>query len=126
MSHNLVVPIFKVTDERMKVRIARAGVLLFGALAYVQAIRAEGVFQLVEDASAFGSAGTLVTVCFGLFTTLGGPMAAMLTLLTGMASYLTAAAGGFAYPFLLSLGLSVVTYVTTAVVERVATRMRNA
>ncbi len=126
MSHNLVVPIFKVTDERTKVRIARAGVLAFGALAYVQAIRAEGVFELVEDASAFGSAGTLVTVCFGLFTSLGGPMAAMLTLLGGMASYLIATAAGFAYPFLLSLGLSVLTYVTTAVVERVTARVQHA
>jgi Na+/proline symporter len=71
LSHNLVVPILKVTDERTKVRIARAGVLTFGAIAYVQAIRADGVFELVENASAFGSAGVLVTVCFGLFTKLG-------------------------------------------------------
>jgi hypothetical protein len=39
------------------VRVARAGVLVFGAIAYVQAIRADGVFELVENASAFGSAG---------------------------------------------------------------------
>ena len=126
MSHNLVVPMFKVTDERTKVRIARAGVLLFGAIAYVQAVRAEGVFELVEEASAFGSAGTLVTVCFGLFTTLGGPAAAMVTLLTGMLTYLAASFSGFAYPFLLALGLSVLTYVTVAVWERVAIRMRHA
>jgi Na+/pantothenate symporter len=126
MSHNLVVPMFGVTNERTKVRIARAGVLIFGAIAYVQAIRAEGVFELVEDASAFGSAGTLVTVCFGLFTSLGGPMAAMLTLAMGVVSYLSATFAGYAYPFLLSLGLSLLTYVVVAVMERVALRTQNA
>ena len=126
MSHNLVVPIFKVTDERSKVRIARSGVLAFGALAYVQAIRADGVFELVENASAFGSAGALVTICFGLFTSFGGPMAAMLTLGVGVVTYLAAAAAEYPFPFLLSLGLSLLTYVTTAVLERVAVRMRHA
>jgi solute:Na+ symporter, SSS family len=126
MSHNLLVPMFKVTNERTKVRIARGGVLLFGALAYVQAIRAEGVFELVERASAFGSAGTLVTVCFGLFTTLGGPVAAMMTLAMGVVSYLVATLTEYPYPFLMSLGLSVLTYVVVAVMERVALRMQNA
>src|SRR5688572_2593050 len=125
MSHNLVVPIFGVTDERRKVLIARAGVLCFGAMAYVQAIRAEGVFELVESASAFGSAGILVTVCFGLFTKLGGPAAAILTLGVGVLSYVTATASGYAYPFLLSLAVSILTYVTVAVMERVSERMRH-
>ena len=125
MSHNLVVPIFRVTSERTKVLIARAGVLTFGAIAYVQAIRAEGVFELVESASAFGSAGTLVTVCFGLFTPLGGPVAALLTLTSGMLSYLVATASGYAYPFLLSLGTSLLMYIVVAVWENVAVRARN-
>ena len=125
LSHNLLVPVFKVTDEKTKVRIARAGVLAFGAIAYIQAIRANGVFELVESASAFGSAGTLVTVCFGLFTNIGGPVAAMLTLAIGVTSYLSASFAGYPYPFLLSLGLSVLTYVTTAVMERMAPRVQK-
>jgi Na+/pantothenate symporter len=125
MSHNLIVPTFRVTDERKKVLIARAGVFVFGSMAYVQAIRAEGVFELVEEASAFGSAGTLVTVCFGLFTTLGGPVAALLTLLIGVISYLAATLSGFAYPYLLSLGASLLTYVVVGVLERVPQRMRH-
>jgi Na+/proline symporter len=125
MSHNLVVPMFRVTNELTKVRIARAGVLAFGTLATVQAIRADGVFELVESASAFGSAGTLVTVCFGLFTKLGGPVAAVLTLSIGVVSYLAASMSEFAYPFLLSLGLSLLTYVTVAVLERTAERVRH-
>lgn len=126
MSHNLLVPMLGITDERVKVRLARAGVLAFGVIAYVQAVRAEGVFELVEDASAFGSAGTLVTVCFGLFTTVGGAAAAALTLVAGMVAYLAGTWGGFAYPFLLSLGLSLATYLLVAYVERVARRFRHA
>ena len=125
MSHNLIVPVFRVTDERRKVLIARAGVLAFGTIAYVQAIRAEGVFELVEDASAFGSAGTLITVCFGLFTKLGGPLAALFTLVMGVASYVAATVTGVAYPYLLSLAASLLTYVVVAVFERTALRVRH-
>lgn len=125
LSHNLIVPIFGVTDERTKVRIARAGVLAFGTIALVLAIRAEGVYALVESASAFGSAGTLITVCFGLFTKLGGPAAATMTLGVGVLSYMAATASGYAYPYLLSLAMSLLMYVVVAVMERVAERMRH-
>jgi Na+/proline symporter len=114
MSHNVVIPVLKVTDERTKVRLARAGVMLFGALAYVQAVRAEGVFELVEQASAFGSAGTLVTVSFGLFTPWGGAHTAACTLLTGLTTYLVASFAELPYPFLLSLGASLACYVIGA------------
>ena len=125
MSHNILIPVFRITDERTKVRIARGGVLLFGAVAYVQAIRAEGVFELVESASAFGSSGLLISACFGLFTSLGGPVAAMLTIATGLVTYLSATFGGFAYPYLLSLAFSLLTYVVVAVLERFAVRVQN-
>ena len=126
MSHNILIPVFKVTSERSKVLLARAGVLSFGVIAYIQAIRAEGVFELVESASAFGSAGILVTAVFGLFTSLGGPYAALATLVGGLLVYLAATFGGFAYPYLLSLGVSVLTYVVVGTMERVGTRMRHA
>ena len=125
MSHNILIPVFRITDERTKVRIARAGVLLFGAVAYVQAIRAEGVFELVESASAFGSSGLLIAACFGLFTSLGGPVAAVLTIATGLVTYLSATFGGFAYPYILSLAFSLLMYVVVAVLERFAERVRN-
>ena len=126
MSHNILIPVFKVTSERSKVLLARAGVFAFGVIAYVQAIRAEGVFELVESASAFGSAGILVTAVFGLFTSLGGPYAALATLVGGLIVYLAGTFGGFAYPYLLSLGVSVLTYVVVGTMERVGTRMRHA
>ena len=111
MSHNLAVPLLGITDEARKVRIARIGVLTFGAAAYLLALRADGVYALVEQASAFGSAGALVCVCFALFTSLGGPRTAAATLLAGTVSYLVANAADVTAPFLLSLAASLGTYV---------------
>lgn len=110
LSHNVVVPLLRAPDERTKVRVARAGVLGFGILAYVLAVRAEGVFALVEQASAFGSAGSLVVVVFALFTRWGGAKTALATLLTGMSSYLVGLMTGTPYPFLLSLAAALGTY----------------
>ena len=120
LSHNLIGPLCGVRDERTKVLLARAGVAGFGIVAYVLALHSAGVYALVEQASAFGSAGTLVTVCFGLFTTWGGARTAFATLATGMLSYLACRYGGVPYPFLASLAASLAVYVTGAVVETAA------
>jgi Na+/pantothenate symporter len=117
LSHNLVVPIARVADERKKVVIARAGVMLFGLVAYVLALHAEGVFALVEQASAFGSAGALVTITFGLFTSLGGPKTAIATLVAGIVAYLGALVAEVALPFLTSLAVALATYVIGASLE---------
>ena len=106
LSHNLIVPLARITDERHKVRVARAGVAGFGLVAYALALGAEGVFALVEQASAFGSAGLLVTVLFALFTPWGSPRTATLTLLGGIGTYVGALSLGATAPFLASLGAS--------------------
>ena len=120
LSHNLIVPVFGVTSERGKVLVARGGVVSFGIIAYLLARHAEGVFSLVEQASAFGSAGTLVTVCFGLWTNWGGARTAIVTLSVGMMSYLVASIAGAELPFLISLGASLVCYTVGALMERPA------
>jgi Na+/proline symporter len=121
-SHNLVAPILGITDDARRVRLARAAVVIFGLVAYGLAVRAEGVFALVEQASAFGSAGSLVVVCFGLFTPWGGPRTALVTLLGGLAAYLAASYGGAPYPFLTSLGTALALYLAGAVIEALTTR----
>jgi Na+/proline symporter len=117
LSHNLLVPLFDVRDERVKILVARAGVITFGAIAYALALRAEGVFALVEQASSFGSAGVLVTVSFGLFTRLGGARTAGATLAAGLGSYLAGVVSGAAYPFLMSLATALGVYLVGAMVE---------
>jgi Na+/proline symporter len=126
ISHNVLIPSFRITSERRKLLMLRGGVLLFGTIAYTQAASAEGVFELVESASAFGSAGILVTAVFGLFTRIGGPFAALATVIGGLTVYLVATYSGHPYPFLLSLGSSLMLYVLTAMAERAGNRMRHA
>ncbi len=126
MSHNLLIPALGVTRERSKVQLARAGVAIFGVIAYVLALRSEGVFKLVEQASAFGSAGALVTITFGLFTRFGGPLAALATLTLSMLAYLGASYGGTAHPFLLSLAVALTTYLIVATLEQLLSRHQPA
>jgi SSS family transporter len=118
LSHNLIVPAFRITSEKTKVLLARAGVMTFGLIAYVLARRAESILDLVEQASALGSAGTLVTAVFALFTPWGGPRTAIATLLAGIVVYVSATWAGAQTPFLLSLAASVATYVFGALIER--------
>jgi len=122
LSHNLVVPLAKLTDERAKVRVARGGVMLFGLIAYALALNAEGVFALVEQASAFGSAGILVTVLFALFTPWGSARTAAATLLGGITVYLLAAAAELPTPFLASLGASLLLWGAGCAVDAATSR----
>ena len=117
LSHNLLAPALGISDDRRRLQMARWGVIGFGIAAYVLAVRAEGVFALVEQASAFGSAGALVTVTFGLFSPWGGPRTALATLVGAMIAYLVATVGGAPYPFLASLATALVIYAGGALVE---------
>ena len=117
LSHNILIPLTGVRDERRKVLLARAGVIGFGALAYLLAANAEGVMALVEQASAFGSAGVLVTTLFALFTTLGSPRTAGATLIVALVVYLGATALGGPVPFLASLGAALVTWTMGCVLD---------
>ena len=119
LSHNVIVPVLGIRDEAMRVKIARAAVLTFGVIAYLLAVRAEGVFALVEQASAFGSSGSLVLVCFALWSRLGGPATAFATLIIGTASYVIATYAGASYPFLISLTSALSTYIGGALIERI-------
>lgn len=117
VSHNVCVPLYPQISERMKVRLARIGVIIFGIVAYVLALHAQGVYELVEDASSFGSAGILVIMVFGLFTRFGGPVSAYASLFSGTAAWLI----GEHYlesetPYLLSLLTAFVCYIVCGLI----------
>lgn len=119
VSHNIVVPLRPGLSEAAKVRSARLGVAVFGVVAYGMALHAEGVYALVEQASAFGSAGIVVIVTFGLFTRFGGPVSALSALLAGVGlwvvgSYVLA----LSWAYLGALAGAVAMYVVTAFLER--------
>jgi len=119
LSHNIVVPLAPHITEVWKVRVARIGVAVFGVLAYVMALHAEGVYALVEQASAFGSSGIVVIVTFGLFTRRGGPASAIASLLAGVVVWVLGSyVMGLSWAYLAALAASVCAYLLTALVER--------
>lgn len=119
VAHNLILPLRSEASEQTKLRIARAAVLAFGVVAYGLARNADGVYALIEAASAFASAGVLVSACFGLFTSFGGPRSAGASLVSGALVWTIAERGDLlAAPYLASLAVATIAYVSVAVFER--------
>lgn len=116
VSHNLVVPMHPAMTEKGKVRAARVAVAIFGLIAYVLALHAEGVYALVEEASAFGSAGIFVVAAIGLFTRrFGGPSAAYGALTAGVTAWVAGAyVWQIATPYLASLAAALLVYLAFA------------
>jgi Na+/proline symporter len=120
LSRNLLLEGGRASD-RQRLLAARAGVVLFGLLAWLLATRSEGVFELVESASGFGSAGILVVVSFGLFGRIGGSKSAAAALIAGIAVWLYGTQlAELLTPYLLSLGAALASYLGAAVVDRFA------
>lgn len=120
VSHNIVVPLRPGLTEAQKVRVARTGVAVFGVFAWFMALYAEGVYVLVEQASAFGSAGIFVIVAFGLFTKRGGAASAFAALTAGVAVWVI---GSYVlelpFAYLAALGSAAAAYIVTSLLERV-------
>ncbi|MSR12848.1 MAG: sodium:solute symporter [Gammaproteobacteria bacterium] len=111
LSHNLIIPLLKQPSETSKVLCARASVVSFGIIAYVLAINADGVYNLVVEASAFGSAGIFTCCVMGLTQKRGGPYTAVSSMAIGMVSYgLLAYVIDYDYAYLMSLICTFSTY----------------
>jgi Na+/proline symporter len=119
-THNVIAPLLGIVAERSRLRLARGGVVVLGAVALALALHASDVAALVEEASSFGSAGALVVVSFALFSRIGGFRAATASLLGGLVSYVVGSALGWAYPFTISLGAGIVCYLMGALLDRSA------
>lgn len=119
-SHNLVLPLLRAPDERLKLRLARGGVVFFGLVAFLLALRSDGVAALVEQASSLGSAGLLVLLVFGLFTRLGGHVSGVAALVTGLVVFVLSQRAQHPTPFLLSLAASTAAFLVGARVRRPA------
>jgi SSS family solute:Na+ symporter len=120
LSHNLIVPMAKIQDDAAKVKIARMVVLASGIIAFALALNADRVYTLVEEASAFGSAGIFTVVIFGLFTSFGGVLSAGVTLAAGMMTWIVGHhVLDLATPYLVSLAVALASYILVAVWESV-------
>jgi Na+/proline symporter len=128
VAHNLYLPLRKDASDAHKVFANRLAVAGFGVIAYALALSSDSVYELVEAASAFGSAGILVCTLFGLFSKLGGEKTALATLVTGVGVYaIQQHLLHSTHPFLSSVASALAVYVVGALLEgRTATAADSA
>jgi Na+/proline symporter len=120
VSHNLIVPLRPSLTDRQKITAARVGVAVFGVVAYVIALYGGSIYELVETASALGSAGIFVVGLFGLFSRrFGGAPSAYAALVAGVVVW---AAGEYwlewSTPYVAALAASLAAYLLAAAVVR--------
>lgn len=127
LSHNLIVPMLNTDNDQAKIKIARLLVLASGIIAFALALHSGRVYTLVEEASAFGSAGIFIVVLFGLFTSFGGAISAGITLAAGMSTWIIGQhVLTLATPYLLSLSVSFASYILAASWESLRRRKTKA
>ena len=119
ISHNIVVRIIPGLSSSGKLWAVRGTVMVLCMVAFTIAITAAGIHEIVETASAFGSAGVFVATLFALFTRYGGPLSAYLSIMAGLIFW---AAGKYLFamgtPYLLGLTAAASGYVAGAFLQR--------
>ena len=119
LSHNVIVRFMPGLSPRGRLFCVRLSVLALSAVAWALAQSVETIKELVELASAFGSAGAIVVALFGLFTRFGGAIAATASLVAGS---LVWAVGRFGLelraPYMIALGAALAAYVAVGLIER--------
>ena len=118
VSHNIVERMMPSLDDRGRLLLNRAILAVLAGVAFAMAVSADRVKDLVETASAAGSAGVFVVAVFGLFSRHGGPTAAFATILVGALSWLALSALDLETPYIAALALALATYVGAAAVEK--------
>lgn len=118
ISHNIVLRLIPGMTDRGKLWSVRFTVMALSIVAYLLSVTSQRIHDLVETASAFGSAGVFVTALFALFTRFGGSASAYASVAAGM---LVWAAGkyavGLATPYLFGLLAATIAYVGVALLE---------
>ena len=123
ISHNLIERMHPELSDRAKLWAVRSTVLVLSVVAFLISLSSEGIKELVETASAFGSAGVFVATLFALFTRIGGPLSAYVSVAAGRLVW----AGGKYFlalptPYLLGLAAALAGYLAAAMYERASDR----
>jgi len=119
VSHNLVEKLVPGLTDRGRLWSVRLTVLGLSIVAFVISFSSEGIKELVETASSFGSAGVFVATLFALFTRFGGPLSAYASIIAGMIVWAAGKYGlGLATPYLLGLLAALAGYVAAAFAEK--------
>jgi Na+/proline symporter len=118
LSHNVLSRRWLHSDRR-KLQAARACVVVLGMAACGLAFIAQSVHSLVQEASAFASAGIAVAGAFGLFSHWGGQRAALFAVASGALGWIFAAyVVVLQAPYLSSLGCALLGYAAGALADR--------
>lgn len=133
-SRNIVLRGGRAATDAKRLWMARCGVMGAGVCSCLLALEFESVADLVEQASGFGSAGIFVIATMGLFTRMGGRIAALGAIVLGLLSWV---AGRYVWPwpengepqglavehpYLLSFGCAWAGYALGMVLERLRPR----
>lgn len=119
VSHNLFGSVVRGSSDMRQVTWSRVWVILLGLSAYGATFLSDSIFDLVQEAGQFGASGLFVAITFGLFTRVGGPWSAGLSMVVGTVVYAAMKLADDSVPgFLITLLASLATYVFTACVER--------
>jgi SSS family transporter len=125
VSHNIVAKLLPRLDAKGRLLAVRLTVVALSIVAFVLALTSERIKDLVEIASAFGSAGVFVAAVFGIFTSIGGPASGLGSIVVGVAVW---AAGRFALnwkaPYIAALLCSTIAYLAIAVSQTYMQRAR--
>lgn len=125
VSHNLLARVWPDLGARQRLVAVRAVVAGLTVVAYLLATTSETIKELVETASAFGSAGVFVALMFGIFTRYGGAMSATAAILMGIVVWAWCKyVWDLPTPYLLALVAALSAYVIAAVVEERAVTVR--
>jgi Na+/proline symporter len=125
ISHNILQPAVPGLSDAAKLWAVRLTVLVLSVVAFVISFTSEGIKELVETASAFGSAGVLVATIFALFTRFGGPLGAYTSVIAGMLVWAGGRYFDIATPYLLGLAAALAGYVGVALIEKAAWSTRK-
>jgi Na+/proline symporter len=118
IAHNIILRRRPNLPPRQRLWTARATVGGLGLVAYLLAATSDTIKELVETASAFGSAGVFVALVFGLFTRFGNAASATAAIGVGMLTWASAKyLWGLSAPYLLALILAASAYSAVAVLE---------
>lgn len=127
ISHNIVVPLRQGISVRGKLSVARLAVVVLGLVAYALALQAEGVYDLIVTAVAFGTAGVFVCGVLGLYTNIGGRFAAYAALISGAVVWFSGEyLFGWTTPYIISLVCALCAYLLAALLEWQFSRSRTA
>ncbi|MDA8791759.1 hypothetical protein N9N67_00865 [Bacteriovoracaceae bacterium] len=84
IEQNFIEPFIKEKTDQFKLKISRTVLITLSLFSFATAYSSDGIYQLVETASSFGTAGILVITLFGLWGKRGHILAPLVTLILGL------------------------------------------